>query len=194
MKYIIIFINLLMFTTLSCKSQNNNVDVILLNKVIKSTKLANDSIYKLNENINYSKDRLNKYYKYKFLNKPFYDVIIDYNKENDSIIYENTKNEKQRDSIWSVKYSIIDSLFSKEDIEYFIKQEGNAKWDFNRLKIKGVNIKKSVIGGNYISVPFYSLNGKYAIIEHKSLKKFTTLFIFKKLKKRWELIDSIKNF
>ena len=93
------------------------------------------------------------------------------------------------------KYYVVDSLFSKEDIERILERNiiGIKEWDENRL---GGNIRLSndrgLSYGNFINQPYYSLNGKYAIVQHNSVRTFSSFYIFERKKDDWVFIDSVK--
>lgn len=175
-------------------SQTIDDNYLLLNKVIKLTKTQPDCAYKLLKSVNSNKDKLEKYYNFKYYNKPIYKVLIDYDKKKDSLIYDNVKNQKRRKRIWSLKYKILDSLFTKKDIEYFLGQ--NKLWQWNKNNLSNNVYLSEDIGlsyGNIIYKPYFSLNGKYALVQYRSAKKFTSFYIFSKKSDEWIFIDSIGN-
>ena len=174
--------------------QTINDNYLLLNKVIKLTKTKPDSTYKLLKSVNSNKDKLEKYYKFRYYNKPIYKVLIDYDEKKDSLIYDNVENQKKRERIWSLKYKILDSLFTKKDIEYFLEQDKLWLWNNNNLS-NNVYLSEDTgwSFGNIIYKPYFSLNGKYALVQHASAKKFTSFYIFSKKSDEWIFIDSIVN-
>jgi len=166
----------------------------LVTKIIERTTKENKNEYKLRERPLLT-DALKKYYNYKYNNKAIYTVMKESSKKEDSIINISNK------TIWSKKYKLIDSLFNKKDIEHILHQIKNKRksndiniWESQKITYPIKIIENKVMAGcNSISSPYYSLNGKFALLEHNSLKTFTTLYIFKKKKKRWILLGTIDN-
>lgn len=193
-----LFLILLIF---NCEAQTNIDDYSFLNKTILLTK-KDKSAYKLNENKNANKNHLQKYYDFRYLNKPIFRIVEGFNEENDSIIYDN-KSSKKLNKSWNLQYSILDKVFSKEDIEHILKQVQKSKWDTTKLddnievmktiKRADKNRKNFNFRGNTISEPLYSIDKKHAIIQHHSAKTFTTLFVFKKDGDDWVKIGSVEN-
>ena len=178
-------------------SQTINDDYILLNKVIELSNSQKKNNYKLLKFANLNNDKLYKYYKFKYDNKPIYKVVIGYDEQTDSLIYEDNENLKSRDSIWTLKYAIIDSLFTKKDIEFCLQRDKNQllEWDTSRIIHDNVTVSNdtTLSFGNIIYRPYYTVNGKYSIVMHKSAKTFTSFYIFKKENEDWIIIDSIEN-
>lgn len=176
----------------SCDSNSDKVkdDIILLNKVVELTLDSNDDSYLLTKNVNSSKEKLKGYYNYRFFNKPFFTIMKGYDKEKDSVTYDNIERQKKRDSLWKIKTSVIDNSFSKKDIERFLQRPDTTKWDSDKLS-NNVNLIKK--GGHYISRPYYSSDKVYALIQHYTLKTQTTFFIFKKESGRWIEAGRIEN-
>ncbi|NMH87625.1 hypothetical protein [Flavivirga algicola] len=178
----------------SINSQTIEDNYLLINKVIELTRTESDSIYKLLKSVSSNKDKLEKYYNFNYFNKPLYREVIDYDEQKDSLIYDDGVNQKKREHLWSLKYAILDSIFTKKDIEYFLQQ--NEVWVWNTDKLNdSINLSNdnSLSFGNIIHKPYYSLNHKYAIVQHISAKTFTSFYIFKKEKNEWLKIGSIKN-
>ena len=176
--------------------QTNYDNYVLLNKVIILTKQKKHNTYKLLKSIGSNTDKLDKYYRFKYFKKPIYKIASGYDEETNSIIYNDSLNQKKREYIWKKKYSILDSLFTKMDIEYMLQQNENQLWTWDEDKL-GDNIDissdNSLSYGNKIYKPLYSLSGEHAIVLHESLKSFMSFFIFKKEKSDWIIIDSILN-
>lgn len=193
-KHVINSLILFLLFTINCNSQNDNVDYLLLNKVIKLTTRLEDYTYNLTKRINADQSDLRKYYDYRYLKEPFYEVLKDYDEEKDSIVYDSKDKQKKRKLRWNLKCKIIDSLFAKEDIERFLEpKEMLSFWNAEKFINFNMNIELVRYRGNYISKPYYRKDNKYAIVLHY-FKGTKTLFIFKNItESNWELYSRIDN-
>ena len=185
---LVISICLLLFCNYN-NAQTEKDDYILLNMVVELTKNIQDSTYHLLKHSHSGKEKLERYYRFRYFDEPMYRIIDDYDEKNDSLNYDNKENQKKHTKKWTIKYAIMDSLFTQKDIEYILKQK--MRYDWNSEKIEG-NINISIVG-NGISNPFYSLNGKLALVIHGSLKTHTSFFFFKKENGLWVNVGSVKN-
>lgn len=176
-------------------AQTINDNYLLLNKVIELTRTESDSTYKLLKSVNSNNDKIEKYYKFKYLNEPISKVLIGYDEVKDSLIYDNGTSQKNKEHFWSLKYSVLDSSFVKKDIEYFLQLNELWKWDENKINdAVDVSEDTSLSFGNLIYKPYYSLNSKFALVQHVSAKTFTSFYIFKKDdENKWLKIGSVKN-
>ncbi len=183
-------------TTIACISQSFKEESSFLEKVVKSSRLTNDTIYYLNKNINNSKNILRKYYEFKFQNKPFYKIYVGYDEEKDSIIYDSKEKQLERKRFWKRQWNTIDSFFTKNDFDNFLKSETEYKeWDtsiINSISKEGSEVRLSSLNGNYVSRPYFDSKKEHAFVAH-SAKSNTTLFIFKKEENYWTIIDKVEN-
>ena len=189
-------------------------DYALLNKVIEFNFKPNDSIFLL-ENISYiSIEELEKYYRHKFLKEKaiIQTIGYKYNKDGKKIPdYYTEKKQREFQEKWYSIYHGLDSVLEQEDYKRILnKKSSNSKWDQSKIPkgVRLVNQKKSIQSktktkiypysdrnsyyGNIISKPYYSLSGKYAIIQYKTPITPFVLIIFRKEKNKWVKIDLIK--
>lgn len=80
--------------------QSINDDYLLLNKVIELTQkeeIKSGKAYKLLKTVGISVDKIEKYYKFRYLNEPIYRIVEGYDSVKDSIIYEGDFKLKKRE-------------------------------------------------------------------------------------------------
>ncbi|MDG5492862.1 hypothetical protein [Psychroserpens sp. SPM9] len=189
-KHVISILIIFLLIIFNCNSQDVNDDYVILNKIIELTSVSKGDSYNLRKRINADQSDLLKYYDYRFLNKPFYTILKDYNEEKDSIIYDSEKIQEKRKNRWDLKCKLVDSLFTKYDIENFIKpHEMLSFWEKDR--VNNASLVKNT--GNYISRPYYREDYKYAIVLHYYNGK-KTLYILKNNEKLgWHYFSKIDN-
>lgn len=196
-----IVIKLLMLSVLflsGCsKSEKLNSDATLVNIVIQLTKKSKDDLYKLDLKPISIKEKLSKYYNFKYKGKPIYQVVKGYDSENDSIIYDDSLQQKKRMKFWSLKFKSIDSLFSKIEIENILKDTiASTFGNKGLINVKLIESQKddsnSTFGVNRISKPYYGKDKNLAIVMH-SFRNYSTFFIFKKGVSDWVLLKKIEN-
>ena len=186
-------------------------DYALLNKVIEFNFKPNDSIFLL-ENISYiSIDELEKYYRYRFLKEKNVITAVGYKYDKDGKKipdYYNEKEQREFQEKWYSIYNGLDSILEQEDFKRILNKKNNTKWNQSKLPkgVRLVNQKKSIQSKtknkpydnrfsyyeNIISKPYYSLSGKYAIIQYKTTVTSYVLIIFRREKNTWVKIDLIK--
>lgn len=199
---LVIKISLLILTiSYGCKAQTKKNDYVLLNKIINSTK-ENNVTYKLNELArSTNSETFERYYKYRFLKEKTY-TKYEYDEANDTIkeIAEGERVKLEQD-IYS-RYSVLDNILTKDDFKKILKDSSKTKWNEIELidnkeliEIKAYTNKSdlAISTGKYISKPYYSIDGKYALVLFSSAE-FPKLFIFKKEGNDWIKFNVIKQF
>ncbi|WP_299337354.1 hypothetical protein [uncultured Psychroserpens sp.] len=193
-KLVISTLMLFLLMIFNSYSQANKNDYILLNKVIELTKEGTDILYNLNEKVN-TENFLKDYYDYRFFDRPFYSKFV-YDKEKDSAFIDNDNKEirTQRNLKWDKKCKVIDSLFSKNDIETFIKPRRKISyWKKNSINVTNVKFVETYYLSNLISKPYYRKDNKYALVLHR-FRGTKTLFVFAKNdKSQWEYFSQVDN-
>lgn len=170
----------------------------LLDKIIQLTRQPNDDFYFLSKDKLGSKVLIKKYYDFRFYDKPFYTVVT-YDSLTDKIGYDTLKLEKDYKK-WKAKYSVLDSLFSKSDIERIMETNyENTHWESNNKffnKKRGLPINfcnPNVYCDNYISISYLNEKKDHVLIIHSRKGMNTTFFIFKRENKDWTLVNRIDN-
>lgn len=192
---LIVFISFINYS----HAQINDDAYYLLDKIIQLTKQPNDSIYELSSRNETGKDFFRKYYNFRFNNKPFYTTIT-YDSITDIIGYDTLKLEQNRIK-WKAKYRVLDSVFTKEDIEQIMELKvKDTKWDstniiFNSKMNSLIRWNNGDYYKNFISKPYYNLKRNHLFIIYSRIKRTssTTMYIFKKDEEDWLLIDKIEN-
>ncbi|MBQ0786144.1 MAG: hypothetical protein KBT69_01495 [Oceanihabitans sp.] len=192
---------ILIFLVLSvnyCKAQVNNDDYYFLDKIIQITKQPSDSVYQLSRR-NETIGSLRNYYDFRFKHRPFYTTFV-YDSITDRVGYD-TLQLKQNRIKWKAKYRVMDSVFTKEDIEQIIEAElKDTKWDstnivFNNKKNLLIKWTNSYYSKNFISKPYYNEKKDHAFLvsSHNIKGTTTTFYVFKKEEEDWSLVDKIEN-
>ncbi|AUC74276.1 hypothetical protein CW732_00720 [Olleya sp. Bg11-27] len=183
-------------TAISCKEKVIEDDYCFLGKIIQLEKQSNNNAFGLSRIKSGSKNLLKRYYDFRFNNKPFhYRFVID---SVTDVIGIDTSNLKENQIKWKFKYSVLDSIFSKEDLDEIIDLK-NVKWDSTNTFFR----KKNQIAiewcdyncKNFISKPYYNIKKNYAFVMQSQNSKVnkTTIHIFKKGNEDWSIIDKIEN-
>ena len=185
---IIVFI--IVFNT--CHSQNQEYDndtYLLINEVIKKTSKSTekDKVYNLGKKSYGAKGLIKKYYELRFNNRPFYKTFAV-----DSITgepYIDTLTAKQNIIKWKAKLSLLDQIFTQQDLEKIIESENRIfNWDLTKIsfsKEKELSIElcnSRVYCNNFISKPYFNIKKNYGILFHSVKRKKTTMYLFKKEK------------
>ncbi len=178
--FLILFIN-------DINAQLIKDDYYFLDKIIQFNSNPNDSVFNLSNKNDGSKYLLKKYYEFRYYDKPFFKVFK-YDSINDKIGYDTIRLLK--DNIkWKHKYKVLDSLFTKEDIERIIEtKEENIKWDSTNVIFHKYNFSMkwcdSYYCKNSISKTYYNQKKNHAfIIVNKTTKGNSTLiYIYSKKK------------
>lgn len=195
-KIITILIFLFVFISYS---QTSNDDYAILNVVVIASK-NNDSIFKLNENINFPKKGLKNYYRYRFLNE--HPVTMNgADREDKKPSHLNEKQQKEFDLKWFHRYKILDKIVSSQkEMEYLLGQDGEVIWNQYNLnsnikiiKKENVVIRTHYVSENSISKPIYTYNNKYAIVYCHLKGNKSKLIVLKKENDAWEKISEILN-
>lgn len=190
----------------SCKNlQPKSDDVILLDKTISFSLKGKDTIIYIDEQAYIPTKALHNYYRHKFLGEnPI--TLLDYDSEKKEIIRLSPDEQKKLSKRFFDKYKRVESILTKERLEYIISlKERPLNWKEREVvEIKKIKLKKGlksrsdlVLIGNRISRPAYTKNKNYAFI-YSTLSVNTknesiSIFIYKKIKGKWVLIDEIKN-
>lgn len=189
--FLILFIN-------NVNAQLIKDDYYFLDKIIQLNSKPNDSVFNLNNKNEGSKYLLKKYYEFKYYDKAFF-KIFKYDSINDKVGYDTIRLQKDRIK-WILKYDVLDSLFTKEDIERIIEtKEENIKWDSTNAIFNKYNFSikwcTSYYCKNFISRPYYNkLKNHVLIISNKTTKVDSTIiYIFKKEDEDWILLNKIEN-
>lgn len=193
----IIFLFLILFIN-NINAQLIKDDYYFLDKIIQFNSNPNDSVFNLSNKNDGSKYLLKKYYEFRYYDKPFFKVFK-YDSINDKVGYDTIRLLK--DNIkWRHKYKVLDSLFTKEDIERIIDtKEENIKWDSTNVIFHKYNFSikwcDSYYCKNSISKTYYNQKKNHAfIIANKTTKGNSTLiYIFKKEDNDWNLLNIIEN-
>jgi hypothetical protein len=180
-------------------AQINDDAYYLLDKIIQLVKQPNDSIYELSSRNEIGKGFFRKYYNFRFNDKPFHTTIT-YDSIADIIGYDTLKLEQNRIK-WKAKYRILDSVFTKEDIEQIMELKvKDTKWDsanviFNSKTNSLIRWCNGDYCKNFISIPYYNekRNHLFVATSHYKNGRSTTMYIFKKDEEDWLLIDKIEN-
>lgn len=188
---LILFIN-------NSNAQEKVESYYLLDQVIKLTKESNSKVYYLSERNGGNIDMLEKYYNYRFHDRPFYTTFT-YDSIADKIGYDTLQLEQNRVK-WKIKYRVMDSVFSKEDAEGFLKTKFNVNhWDSTyhffteKKELSIVFCDPTLYCSNYISMPYLNRKRDHALISHSKKGAITTFFLFRRSKEDWVLIDRIEN-
>ena len=190
---LIISLILLLYSNNASSQGKSDDTYYLANKIIQMTCKKKDSFYNLNKNIQGNKYLLKKYYNLKFQDKPFY-TIMAYDSINDRVGYD-TLNLEKNILKWKKQYRLMDSVFSKSDIQRFIDKKMIAnQWDvsntiFNKNEVIIKWCKNYC--ENSISYPYYNDKKNYALIVYSTTGMSTTFYIFRKEENDWLLVDKI---
>lgn len=180
-------------------AQINGDAYYLLDKIIQLTKQPNESNYELSSRNEIGKGFFRKYYNFRFNDEPFFTTVT-YDSITDIIGYDTLKLEQNRIR-WKAKYRILDSMFTKEDIERIMEAKvKDTKWDstniiFNSKKNLAIRWCNGYNCKNFISIPYYNEKKNHLFVVNSQIKKgmTTTIYIFKKEEENWLLIDKIEN-
>ena len=124
--------SLIIFSSCNGIAQDEEEAYSFLKKVIKITKNNKDSLYSLRKGNLINQDLLNRYYNFRFNNKPFHTrTILDTTTNNIGI--DSTKLRYDRVK-WKEKWKVFDSIFNKEDIEYILSTKKSfIEWDSQKI-------------------------------------------------------------
>ena len=180
-------------------AQINDDAYYLLDKIIQLTKQPNDSIFELSSRNEIGKEFFRKYYNFRFNDKPFYTSVA-YDSITDIIGYDTLKLE-QNQIKWKSKYRILDSVFTKEDIEQVVEiKTKDTKWDSTHIILNNktnslIRWRNGDYFKNFISKPYYNqkMNHLFVVTSHYKKGRSTTIYIFKKEEDDWFQIDKIEN-
>jgi hypothetical protein len=190
-KYILFIVVLL---SLNINAQSVNDDYKLLDEVISNNF---EKVINLNANSDFILEDIKDYYNFKYLKKKKGRIIgYKYDKNNKRIpnYYTDKVQEKFRIK-WYSKYDTLSKLFTKKDFEILIKKN-NSKWEKDNLinnKAKIKDLRKQSHEFVFISKPYYSIDGKYALIQYSKEKYNSFTVIYKKDKEIWILNNVIEN-
>mgnify|MGYP000338828123 CR=1 FL=1 len=183
----------------SCTAQEKKDDYYFLNKIIEFTKQPNDSVYLLTRR-NETRGTLENYYKFRFNGRPFYTTMV-YDSITDKVGYD-TLQLQQNQVRWKAMYKVLDSAFTKEDLDRIIaRKRDTTKWDstnigFNKRKLPLIKWTNSHYSKNFISKPYYNEKKTHAfIVSSHTIKRARTtrIYVFKKENEDWNIISEIYN-
>ena len=193
MKTILLLITL--HLALNINAQSPKDDYILLDKVLKEhfynkKEFKKDTKLKTNSN----NSLLQSYYKYKYHNDKTLKLIgVKYdenNKKKPDYYTEEIQDKFRRD--WYSKYDTLSKLFSEKDFKILLKKN-NKKWKKNKtikLFSKKRDVKYETIS---VAKPYYSLNGKYALIQCIARHRSKSIIVYRKENDIWILNNIIEN-
>lgn len=184
----------------SCAAQENKDDYYFLNKIIKLTKQEKDSVYNLSQRNETGNVLLKNYYKFRFNDRPFYTTMV-YDSITDKVGYDTLQLQQNRIK-WKAKYRVLDSVFTKEDLDRLIaRKRDTTKWDstnivFNNVKLPLIKWTNSHYSNNFISKPYFNKKKSHAFVvtSHKIKRARTArIYVFKKEDEEWNVISEIYN-
>lgn len=187
-----ITIIMMLLLSINIYAQSEKSDYILLNKVINYNFKNFDSIKKLRRSSNFFKEDMSKYYRHKYFSeKNLIRIIGTKYDENDKRIPDDYTQKIQDDfqNNWFKKYDTLSNIITKKDFELLLIQE-NKKWEDDKLNNKTIKLikrGKDSYFKHFTSRPYYSLDGKYALIQFKFSRRINKLYtiVYKKENENW---------
>lgn len=183
----------------SCTNKNN--DYLILNELIKYINKNDDFL--LNENGDFNKIYLKKYYNEKYDSIKIKKRILYVKKLNsiDSLKIANGEEGyyKYLDLGPYRNHWFNDDIFSKNEIQHFLKHNSEIIWEKSKI-LNNVNVNVIILNKNdtrngvKISKPLLTRNKKHAIIIYYEGFGFSKLVTLKKTNKGWKIHGDIVDY